>query len=245
MIIRTVLFAIFAAQAFGQQPGFDVTAVRPLPPNSPLRGYQIGCSESGFVAEGHPLDSMVRLAYQVEYFQILGAPDWLGREPYVVNGKPASPVTEAQCRVMLQTLLRDRFKLTLRRELKEIPVYALVVDKNGPKIKRVSASDTQVNGPGFTVNGTPMQMFDPKLTGWSMAQLAQALGISGLERPVVDRTGLEGIYKVALEFHRRETPGDGVDVTTAVREQLGLRLESSTASFQMLSIDHVERPDPN
>lgn len=102
-----------------------------------------------------------------------------------------------------------------------------------------------MNGPGFTMNGTPMQMFDPRLTGWSMQQLAQALGIAGLERPVVDRTGLEGIYKVALDFHRRDTPGDGVDVTTAVREQLGLRLESSTARFGMLVIDHVQKPDPN
>jgi uncharacterized protein (TIGR03435 family) len=146
---------------------------------------------------------------------------------------------------MLQALLHDRFKLTLRSEAKAIPVYALVVDKTGPKIREVAVSDTQVNGPGFIINGTPMQMFDPKLTGWSMAQLAQALGVAQLGRPVVDRTGLDGIYKVALAFHQRETPGDGVDVTTAVREQLGLRLESSTASFEMLSVEHVERPDPN
>jgi uncharacterized protein (TIGR03435 family) len=247
MIVRHIAGAILAFQALSQPvPAFEVTSVRPAPADPRQRVGRFGCTEGeGFAAGSMAVTAAIRFAYQVEYFQILGGPSWVGTEPYEIVGKPASPVSEPQCRLMLQALLRDRFKLTLRRESKEIPVYALVVDKNGPKVKRVDASDTQVNGPGFTMNGRSMQMLDPKLTGWTMEQLAETLGVAGLGRPVVDKTGLEGIYKIVLDFHMRDTPGDGVDVTTAVREQLGLRLESSTAAFEMLSIDHVERPDPN
>jgi uncharacterized protein (TIGR03435 family) len=251
-IVGAGMIAAFSFQASGQTaPAFEVTSVKPAPQDYRQRSGKFGCSAGGgFAAGGSPVTAIIRFAYGVKYFQILGGPAWAGDELYEIEGKPPTPVSgtssvEDQCRLMLQSLLRDRFKLVLRRESREIPAYALVVDKNGPKIKKVADSGTVVNGPGFTVNGSPMQMFDPKLTGWSMQQLAQALEVANLERPVVDRTGLEGIYKVALDFHQRDTPGEGIDVTTAVREQLGLRLESSTARFEMLVIDHLQRPDPN
>ncbi len=250
MLIRGIVgtaWLLLVCNASGQPaPAFEVTSVRPAPVDPRQRVGRFGCTQGeGFAAGSIAVTAAIHFAYQVEYFQILGGPAWAETEPYEIVGKPPSPVTKPACRLMLQSLLRDRFKLALRRESKEIPIYALIVDKNGPKIKRVADSDTLVNGPGFIMNGRPMQMFDPKLHGWSMEQLAEALGVVGLGRPVVDRTGLEGIYRIALDFHMRDTPGDGPDVTTAVREQLGLRLESSTASFEMLNIEHVDRPDPN
>jgi uncharacterized protein (TIGR03435 family) len=143
---------------------------------------------------------------------------------------------------MVRALLADRFKLAAHRETREVPVYALVVARNGAKLKR--ATD-QENGPGFTINGTPMQMFDRKLTGWSMQQLTQALGIANLGRPILDRTGLEGIYRITLSFSQRNTDAEGTDVTTALEEQLGLKLESRKEAVEMLVIDHLQRPDPN
>jgi uncharacterized protein (TIGR03435 family) len=257
-LIRAVAgtgLTLLALNALGQQepaPAFEVTSVKLAPQDFRQRSGRFGCSTGGgFAAGSMTLTAIIRFAYRVEYFQILGGQAWAADERFEVEGRPSTPVSgtssviEDQCRLKLQSLLRERFKLVLRRESREIPAYALMVDKNEPKINKVANSDTAVNGPGFTLNGTPMQMFDPKLTGWSMQQLAQALGIAGLERPVVDRTGLEGIYKIALDFQRRDTTGDGVDATTAVREQLGLRLESSTARFEMLVIDHVQKPDPN
>ena len=115
-----------------------------------------------------------------------------------------------------------------------------MVAPKGPKIKRVAETDEAVNGPGFTINGSPMQMMDAKLKGWSMDQLAFALQVANLGRPVFDRTGLDGIYKIALSFRQRETEGEGPDVTTALDDQLGLRLGAAKRAGEGVLAD---RPD--
>ena len=78
-----------------------------------------------------------------------------------------------------------------------------------------------------------------------MDQLAFALQVANLGRPVFDRTGLKGIYKIALSFRQRETEGEGPDVTTALEDQLGLRLEPRKELVKVLVIDRMNKPEPN
>lgn len=137
---------LLAFETLGQQeaaPTFEVTSVKLAPQDFRQRSGRFGCSAGGgFAAGSMTVRAIIRFAYGVEYFQILGGPAWADDELYEIEGKPptrasgSSSVTVDQCRLMLQSLLRDRFKLGILRESREIPAYALVVDKNGPKIKK-------------------------------------------------------------------------------------------------------------
>jgi uncharacterized protein (TIGR03435 family) len=153
---------------------------------------------------------------------------------------------------MVQQLLKDRYKMTAHRESRETSVYALVIAKNGPKL--ASADETPgihvvVNGnPMGTVAGTPRDFKGP--SGWSMDRLADFLRI-GVDRPVINRTGIEGPYKINLSFSSQSLPAAnlppeaGPEVMTALPDQLGLRLESVKAPIEMVLIDHIEKPDAN
>ena len=143
---------------------------------------------------------------------------------------------------MLQSLLADRFHLALHRETREIPVYALVPGKNGPKFHE-SPPDAKgilrMNGRGKLVamGGTMTQ-----LAGWFS-------NANGVDRPVLDETGLGGHYDFTLEWANPRTT-DASDSTvpwifTAMREQLGLKLEPRRAPVEVLVIDHVDLPGEN
>ena len=223
---------------------FEVTSVRRNTQSPQERESEFGCQSGQFVARAQWIDFVIRYAYEIEPFQLVGMPNWTDEEMFDMEARANSDTTAAQCREMVRALLADRFKLAIRREVRQVPVLALVVDKNGPKIRRAGPDD-EANGPGFKVNGYLMQMFDPQLKGWTMAQLVQALGIAQLGVPVVDKTGLEGIYKISLAFSQRGTEGKDPEVTTALREQLGLRLESQRGKIEFLNVTRLERPDAN
>jgi uncharacterized protein (TIGR03435 family) len=158
---------------------------------------------------------------------------------------------------MLRALLADRFKLTFHREQKEMSVYALAVAKGGSKVKATTVSpDTSPEGPpalAFTVMAGFLHL--PARYA-SMDEFASLLQRGALERPVVDRTGLEGRFDFDLEFAIDETLfggalGRGPDDTTkpslfvALQEQLGLKLEATRGPVSALVIDHAERPSEN
>jgi uncharacterized protein (TIGR03435 family) len=147
---------------------------------------------------------------------------------------------------MMQSLLAERFQLRVHEEKRMTDVFDLVVAKDGPKIKRVTEPDAPVNGPGFTISGERIQMLNPSAKGWTMEQLAYLLRVAQLDRKVVDRTGLEGIYRIDLRFHRWDDAyGEGPDVHTALREQLGLELKRAREPIDVIVVDHIERPSPN
>jgi uncharacterized protein (TIGR03435 family) len=145
---------------------------------------------------------------------------------------------------MVQTLLGDRFKIRVHWEQRETPIYALVVAKGGPKMKKTTESDLP-NSVKFLFDGQPMQMLDAKLKGWSMNQLATVLAIGRPDRVIVNRTGLEGAYSFTVAIrHNGSTDDQWPDVPGAV-QQLGLRLEARKEMVQRLVVDHLERPDAN
>ncbi len=210
----------------------------------------MSCSNGRFVSRNATVWYLIKWAWNIvaDNDRLVGSPDWAGAGGayYVVEAKAAAPVGEDQCRLMVKALLADRFHLRTHEEKRMIDAFDLVIAKGGPKIKRVTDPDAPVNGPGFTMGGEPMQMLDPKAKGWTMEQLAYMLAVAQLGRKVFDRTGLEGIYRIDLRFRiRGDDSGEGSDVTTALREQLGLELRSAKEPLDVVVVDHIERPSPN
>ncbi len=257
--MRTLFFAVLlAAGAMAQTPAFDVVSVKPLGPKDHF-GPQLGCTGERFES-ARPLTEVLIWAFDVEPYQLIGIPDWdprvfySGAPPglYRIDAVASHPVTDAECKVMVQQLLKDRYKMVAHRESREIPVYALVAAKNGPKMAKADGNPgvrVVINGrPLGIAAGTPKDMEAP--SGWSMDRLAEFLRI-GVDRPVINRTGLEGLYKIDLSFSRPGAnpanlpPEAGPEVMTALPEQLGLRLESVRAPVEMVVIDHIEKPDAN
>lgn len=215
---------------------------------------------------GSTLKGLIAGAYQIQEFQISGGPGWAGSDRFDVNAKPDFPtISPDRRRLMMQSLLQDRFNLQLRREVKQASVYVLTVDKSGPKMKR-SADQTSpsVDGPApegagpnrgavriglgsLIGNAAPMPLF--------VRLLSQRLG-----HIVIDQTNLTGRF----DFQAQWTPDVGetpfspsdiplpapadntaTSVFTAIKEQLGLKLESAKIPVDFFIIDHAEKPSPN
>jgi bla regulator protein blaR1 len=225
----------------------------------------------GLSARNIPLRELIRQAYRVEDKQILGAPSWLGSERYDIEAKVSSADTDAlrdlspdQRSLMLLPLLADRFQLKVHTEVRDLPVLALVVAKGGPKLREAKPGDTYPNGiKGFDGQGGAglMHMGPGQLTaqGLPMSSVARLLS-QQLGLMVQDETGLTGKYDFTLQWspdrgaaddgppppdNSASTESAGTSVFTAIREQLGLKLESRKAPVEVLVIDHVEAPSEN
>ena len=197
----------------------------------------------------NPLTRLVMAAYDVKDFQISGMPEWAGSRDqfYDITAKADGEgvPTLDQIRPMLQTLLADRFQLKLHRETKELPVYDLLVGKNGPKLKEsVGARPPQ---PG-AISGSQIRL---NLLDKSMGDLIEVLA-NNVDRPVIDKTVLAGRYDFTLEFTRsnpdsvaRQSPEADRSIFTAIQEQLGLKLAPAREPTEILVIDHVERLTEN
>ena len=199
------------------------------------------------------IGSVILYAYNLKMFQVVGdlrLPD--GWNWYDIEARVAGSPTDDQIRLMLQSLLEDRFKLKVHRESREMAVYKLVIAKNGSKLK------SAVEGFAPTIDGKalPGKPFCLDLGGVdgehiigksaTVAQLVSALS-GPLEGPVVDGAGLQGTFDFDLVFERRK-PLDtdtAPPLPTALQEELGLKLERSKAPVEVLVIDHLEKPSEN
>jgi uncharacterized protein (TIGR03435 family) len=229
-----------AVVVFAQTPRFEVTSVKPTAPERQNTLRTDYCQKGGrFAVAGTPVIWSIAYAYRLKDFLIAEAPDWLKRfdSAYDIEGRPAGSVSEMQCRLMVQSLFADRFKMKSHQEVRESQVYLLTIAKGGPKFRQ--GGEVRLNG-GIQINSDGRPTWPDGLT---MVALASLLA-NYTERPVVDRTGLQGTYGITLDFSLRDGD-DRVSIFTAVQEQLGLRLEASRALVEMLVIDRIERPDAN
>lgn len=193
---------------------YEVASIRPRSDSGGMVSWYF--APDGFTARNATLQMLIDWAYGVEDYQISGAVKWLNTETFNVEAKVDSSTTEKmrnltseQRRVeqqpMLQALLANRFNLTIHRETKELPVYALIVAKGGPKIQEAKPGDTypngmkDLNGKG---HGGVMGFGRGRLTGQGvpMAFLARMLSHRQLGRPVVDQTSLTGKYDFTLQW---------------------------------------------
>jgi len=242
--MRTILTASFAvltsAHLCGQASHeFEVATIKSAPPQSEgwTQTQMSSDTDSGKLAYSNVnLKEVIGRAYQVQRYQING-PDWLETERFDVIAKFPPHSAAEQVPLMLQALLADRFKLTVHRETKELPVYALTVAKNGPKFKTTETAS------GITSNSNRTQWH--VVATVSMEGFAEFL-TSEAGRPVLDKTGLSGSYKMTLDWAPDNAPAGNDAATlpslfTALQEQLGLKLESTKGSVETLVVDHAER----
>ena len=229
-------------------PSFEVASIKPNPgPWHVLLGY----SSSGprLTLEAYTVSDLIEEAYGLKNFQVMLAESRARQVVYdahfniVAKAEGDGTPTKGEFRLMLQRLLEERFNLKSHREMKELPVYALVVGKDGPKFKE-SAPDAVLNSK-HGVNGRNQTMTLVKAT---MESLADDISRDfGIDRPVLDKTALTGTYDIKLEATpefriNHGSASDDISVFTAVREQLGLKLEPEKGPVEVLVIDHVEKP---
>jgi uncharacterized protein (TIGR03435 family) len=243
--VKTLLLLV-SVTCFGQSLPFEVASIKVH--QGPGR---IGIATSGprFFAEAELLANLISWAYDLKRYQIPRTPALAEFEDafYDVSAKAEgeSPPTAAAFREMLRRLLEDRFHLITHREMREVPVYALVVARNGPKLKE-SAPDANAT-PKYTLSG---RNDDVTMARGSVDDLIRIIENSLIDRPVVDHTGLRGVYGIHLIYtlnthqNQRTPDPDDISIFTAV-QSLGLRLQPLKASMEMLIVDHAEKPSAN
>jgi uncharacterized protein (TIGR03435 family) len=248
-------------------PAFEIASVKPTKTQgtSLLMFYPGG----RLTATNVGLGFLISRAYGLQANQLEGGPSWIHSESFDIEAKAAGNVSSQQLVLMLRTLLTERFKLTLQRETRELPIYALVMAKAGgepgPQLRPSSGSDCvrpqlPGNAPSALADsaGPPCGLYSPMGhwigRGTTIDSLGSALS-RVTSRIVVNRTGLTGTFNLDLQWTDLTVllsstgspadpppPGDGPSFFTALQEQLGLKLESTKGPVDVLVIDHVEHP---
>jgi len=217
---------------------FEVVSIKLGDPNDPSSSSRSG--PASFEMRNTTLNTLVRNAFGLNEFQLLGGPKWAGSARFNMVAKIPPHSSRQDIPSMMQSMLSDRFKLVSHRETRILREYALVVDKGGAKLTRASEEDLAQGGS----SQGPRQI---KARAATVAELAQML-ISAVEAPVVDRTGISGQYNIALRFSPtlNGTPGDNdlPDIFTEIKK-LGLRLEALRGPVEVLVIDSAEMPSDN
>jgi uncharacterized protein (TIGR03435 family) len=230
------------------RPAFEVASVKINRTGQPMGRYG-PVDRSRFSAVNIPLAGIVADAYDVNFEQISGWPEWAHTERFDIEAKPEHPVDRQEMKAMLQTLLAERFHLVLRRETREQPIYALTLDRGGARLKAHATAAEPRRGDRMPIR--PGDKGQVIFNGVEMERLAWFLG-TRLQRRVVDRTGLAGSFDFELEWdgdRRREEFGGalaepGPTVFSALHD-LGLKLESQRGPVEFLTIEHLERPTEN
>lgn len=270
------LLVVTAYGLFGQSadaPRFAVASIKPGAKN-PLSmavpmgaGYRPG---GRLVTTNAPVTFLIQRAYGVVGFQVIGGPSWINTDGYDIEAKPESNTDEKRMWLMLQTLLADRFKLSMHRETRDLPVYDLLAMKGGPKLppperacsdapplpQRGQPRPQPPCGPGIVASGTGRALDGISV---SMPALVRLLSMI-VGREVIDKTGVTDRFALHVDFAPDDAlvglppagpeasrPAEGArpSLFVALPEQLGLRLQKSTGPVEVLVIDRVERPSEN
>jgi uncharacterized protein (TIGR03435 family) len=235
-----------------QPPAFDVASVKSQ--------KFTGTGDMGIFTEGNTLhaehldlNKLIAFAYNIEEFQLSGGPSWAANgaiyssDLFQVLAKPAAGQTPStdQFRLMLQTLLAERFHLRIHHVSKQLPAYNLIMNKGDPKLKETAGGETgmsqrRVGKVGWRIDATNVT-------------IQYSIGLLSVyaHRPIFDKTGLTGHYDFTVKWLLDQTgaaDAAGSDLPAlpaALEEQLGLRLESTTAPYDTIVIDHAEKPSEN
>jgi len=227
---------------------FEVAAIKRSDPDDKSHRFEIHGRR--IVIENQTVQTMIEMSYGVHARQIVNGPSWIETERFDAEGVPEGevPPDVAQFQALVRSLLAERFGLKLHTEKREMARYTLTVAKGGPKIeptKSVVAALPSIRAGG---NKTSHSL---QMENVSMEDVAKQLQ-GELDRPVVDETGLKGRYDFTLKWLRADAPvaADDADsalpvLFTAIQEQAGLKVEPSKGDVDVLTIDHVERPEAN
>jgi len=235
---------------------FEVASVKPSDPSA--QGSQMGLSPGGlFTATNVTLKVLIQQAWDVRDFQISGGPGWLDTERYDITAKGDGPgVSEDEMRKMpevqrnkvleefrmrIRALLADRFQLKVHRETKELPVYALIVAKGGPKIQPATEDGSPGGRLHITRESAGVEIAGQKVFLMSLVRLLS----DQVGRTVLDKTDLKGSYDFKMSFAPDLPESDGPSIFTAVQEQLGLKLDAQKGPVEVLVIDSAQKASAN
>jgi uncharacterized protein (TIGR03435 family) len=273
----TTMFSISGVLAVAQdqpRPQFEVASVKPAAPDQ--RGTFIRNMPGGRVSVTNmTLKELIQIAWRIQPFQVSGGPSWMDSARWDITAKPETTPKPDELPLMIQALLADRFQLTVHRETKELPVYALVVRKEGklgpglteakegactaPDMTKPLPPPEPGKMPMLNCGGMMMNPRQVRATAAPLSNLAPALSRI-LGRTVIDKTGLTGKYDIVLQWTPDESqvirqgpdappapPSDSAppSIFTALQEQLGLKLESQKGPVEIFIIDRVEKPSEN
>jgi len=208
----------------------------------------IETSPSSLIMRNVTLLSCLRWANDVRDYQITGGPDWRNSDRFDIVAKPPAAASDDQLKLMLRSLLVDRFKLALTRETKELPAYVITVDKNGHRLKPSTGEGQR----GMRPAEGGLEFHNA-----SMADLEQFLNtVLAGDKPVFDKTSLMGRYDFTLILFNDAIKGGADGIKGAIADaggvaysdalkRLGLKMESQKVPLETLTIDHVERPSEN
>jgi bla regulator protein blaR1 len=254
-------------------PSFEAASVKRN--TSGEQRASFGPRGSQLVVVNNTLFNIIRNAWGIQANQILGGPDWVRSEAerFDITAKAPEGTRPDQMLSMMQALLADRFKLRVHRETRDVPIYTLTMArpdrKLGPQItpaafdcnamraaiargERPTAPPPNGDRPACGARTVPGRFL---IGGYPVADIARNLSSFVGGRPVVDRTGLDGIYDLELTWTPEAPPPgrdgapppqfdpNGPSLFTAVQEQLGLKLEATTGPVEVLVIDSADRPN--
>jgi uncharacterized protein (TIGR03435 family) len=266
----------------GELPKYDVASIKPAADSQGGLGPRmLQLTPDGTIIRGLPVQMLLQEAFNSQADRILGAPSWVKSNRYDIEAKiapeDASKLEKLKAEDrnrMLIPLLVERFNLKYHHETRELPMYALVVAKGGPKLtesKATPAADHDApgssadfsKGPGNQFGRMMMNPGHIEAEGSPVSLLARSLAPQ-IGHTVVDKTGLTGKYDFALQWTpdnapppmlggqgagaaRPEASNDAPDVSlfTALQEQLGLKLEPEKSSVDVIVIDHIDPPSAN
>jgi uncharacterized protein (TIGR03435 family) len=229
---------------------FDVASIRPHAPDDTRFGVKMP-SHGRFSATGAAAKLILMLAYDIQETQITGGPSWFATQKWDIEAKSDDGVehSDEETRRMLQNMLEQRFALRIHRAKEQRPVYVLTVAKGGPKFKaRDQDGSTNVRITGNSIS----------LESGRLERMTQVLS-TALGRPVIDETGLSGLYDFSLQWDDAPIRNGGVpgldgpaargndhgSIFTAIQDQLGLRLEPRRAPVEVIVVDQIEKPSEN
>lgn len=267
---RRVLALITVAIAFSAfvraqrpQPTFDAASIKPfvsVSDPSVINDRMPG----RFTATNSALQLILLYAFKLRDHELVDVPDWVRSTRYNITATypPSDPVNRDDVRTRVQALLRERFALASHPETRELPVYFLTVARKDGKLgPQLMASSVDCTGKQPDLIGGSPSPVAPSgnrpscgmiaarqfITGGSrpISELATNLEL-GAGRPVLDRTGLAGTFDIDVKWSPAASvsaaSADDASLFVALEEQLGLKLESGKAPFDVLVIDHIERP---
>lgn len=247
----------------GERPRFEAASVKPN--TSADAGMNNRFSPGRFSYVNTPLSVLISLAYGMNADRVLGVPDWARTAKFDITATYNPELRQYQSQ-MLQRLLEERFALQVHREKRELPVYEAVIARAdgqlGPAMRAATLDCSPSNTANRVLCGTRIAtgLVQGKSVNWRVVldQLPSEVG-----RPVIDRTGLTGMFEVTLEWTpdpaampspdaaaraaaAAAAAGDrAVTIFTALQEQLGIRLQPARAPLDVLVVDRVERPTPD
>ena len=236
---------------------FEVASIKAAPPPTGM-GIRVGIGQDkGRITMSNVnLRMLLARAYKIKEHQLV-APDWMDSARFDIVAKLPEGATSDQVPEMIQTLLADRFKVTIHKESKVLPIYAMIVAKGGPKMKEAEA------------DGNLRVMMSPKgreMSGKAtLSRLADALS-NMMDRPVVDETELKGVFEIDLTWSPDESDSprlregggpagaheggeggkfqdtaDAPNIFVALQEKMGLKLEARKSPADIIVVDSAEK----